>query len=692
MNDSPKARLSEQAINDALDSLDWNAFERHLQEVDLADDVVDALLDHVRRSGAFLLTRPAAKKQLARTAFVANLSRHLDERCGPEASGRLQATIEQIETIEDGYRSIMATLAKTNAAKLPEATQLWAALDRSAFSYHDLKRLERETLEGKKELSPQSFTVTLEDGTAWAPDALLTSIVEIATSTLLMMGHVNRWFEGDFLTLPARVETTEGERFKAGATEALASWWGQWKDLEQRSRHLGGDIVVHKGDELPDWSPPNAGRVIVHDSFGGVELFDMMANQRHSERMIQTYHEMTVGTDIEAQAQGIERQVALPPQAFVTEVEAHACVSMSETLGYSIVDDTARPGGLRLVEWVRGYATLRRLAETAYASKAMGGLIAFFPRAELLATLERVGLARHAAETFLDNASLKSSSRDLFDQPLVRLPADTMMLFGPGVMDADPNRVTMSALSNAKVQLERKGKAFEAEMLRYFAGMGYAAQDIKFTVDGNEYEFDVVVPWDDHVFIFECKNRSLSGNNPVQAAYFWMETVSAIRQVTRLAEGMRKHADVVLSRFGLDITGKAIVPCVLNSLPYALKGNWDGGFVTDASSLTRFFADRHFHAINPRRTPEGSIEETRTQLASIWAGEKPTPADLTHSLADPLQLRLLLARARSRAHKFQLDERTIVVVKQVHFAEVTSDDLVKYFASANDVSLPDAMD
>ena len=48
------------------------------------------------------------------------------------------------------------------------------------------------------------------------------------------------------------------------------------------------------------------------------------------------------------------------------------------------------------------------------------------------------------------------------------------------------------------------------------------------TRDGEEYEFDAIVPWGDYVFLFECKNGTLSGNNIVPAYYFALEQRSAV--------------------------------------------------------------------------------------------------------------------------------------------------------------------
>ncbi len=207
----------------------------------------------------------------------------------------------------------------------------------------------------------------------------------------------------------------------------------------------------------------------------------------------------------------------------------------------------------------------------------------------LVAVLGRVGLKGSAAETFIDQASLRGSSRDLFDQPLIRMQDGSLLLFGPGVLVSDPARVTLSAIGNRSQQLGRKGKAFEQETLNFFEKLGFAAKYLKFKRDGEEFEYDVIVPWDNHIFILECKNRTLSGHNPAAAYYFALEVTSAVRQVSRLAAALVEHADVVLERTGIDVANKTVVPCVVNSLPYAMNGDQDGVYVTDASSLKQFF-------------------------------------------------------------------------------------------------------
>jgi hypothetical protein len=161
----------------------------------------------------------------------------------------------------------------------------------------------------------------------------------------------------------------------------------------------------------------------------------------------------------------------LGPQVLINESWYY--VSLSEILGYSIVDDQERPCGLRLVEWIRGYAALQCLAYERYSRNGKSGLYFGALRETLVGLLDRVGMKDRAAETFIDRASLQVSSRDLFDQPLIRMQDGSLLIFGPGILNADPARLTLSAIGNQGEQLGRKGKAYEGEMLRFFEELGF---------------------------------------------------------------------------------------------------------------------------------------------------------------------------------------------------------------------------
>lgn len=675
---APPEMLKEGVVKEALKSLAWAKFEKHLALVDLDADDAAMIVAQLRRSSEFLIKRPDPKRQAARQAFVASLGAYLAEHVGPEAAAALAEVMGMIARIEAGYEEILRTLDATVAAKLLPEVQASAALQRAAFSFDKLMRDVRADMARRQELTVQSFRVSREDGSTYSPDGILAGINAATTMTLLLLGHRNKWFDADkYLTLPSLARATDDEVFKAGLTEVLAVSWRHWERMEQRCRYLEGELKVFGSDSLPDWAPEGSETAIEYDHICDPELYDHLANHRLNDRMTQTFQEMLQRTNMQAMASGIEKPLALPPGTFVSAQEVHAGVSLSEMLGYAIVDDHEKPGGLRLIEWLRGYAVLQQLAEQSYEKGGEPGLCATHRRDALVAILERLGLKEGAADRFIDLASLSMSSRDLFDQPLIRLQGGDLMLFGAGIINADPARVTLSAIANLGAQLSRKGKTFETEMLKFFREERFEAKAFKFKQDGEEYEYDVLVPWDDYVFIFECKNRTLSGNNPVSAYYFALEMDSAERQVRRLADGLRQHADVVLKRTGIDLVGKTIVPCVLNSLPYAGKVGDDGVYLSDASSLKRFFQERYFHIVRPHRVEEKVTVLHRTAMKSLWSGDRPSVEDFIAYLADPLPLRIAEAHTMRTSHGFGLGERTVVLTDELAFTEMTTESLAK---------------
>jgi hypothetical protein len=144
----------------------------------------------------------------------------------------------------------------------------------------------------------------------------------------------------------------------------------------------------------------------------------------------------------------------------------------------------------------------------------------------------------------------------------------------------------------------------------------------------------------------ECKNHSLSNHHPVQAYYFGLEIASSARQVNRLADNLIRHPEILRERFGIEVTEKKVIPCVVHSLPYALPGPVNGVYFTDASGLRRFFQDRYFHMNKQHHISDEIRILHRTATHSLWAGDSPTPDDLIRQLQYPFQLKLMLAHIR----------------------------------------------
>jgi hypothetical protein len=308
---------------------------------------------------------------------------------------------------------------------------------------------------------------------------------------------------------------------------------------------------------------------------------DFIANERLHDRMLQNFMEMSVETRMREHELGIAGPAPLIPAGYVSAEEIHSAVALSEILGYSVADDRERPAGLRLVEWLRGYAFLKCLAKERFENSLAGVIV--LEESELASGLQRVGISPDAARYFIEHATLGRTSRDMYDCPLVKTASGKLILFAPGLLGAKIASVVLSNLGRLREPLSRKGTAFEAGVRGFFAKRSMACRGFKVKRDGEEYEFDAVLVWGDYVFVFECKNRSLSGLDPVQAYYFEMENSSNADQVRRLAGALERYPDILTEQFGPEAAAKKIVPCVLNSLPFSLPGMQDGVYFTDWS-------------------------------------------------------------------------------------------------------------
>jgi hypothetical protein len=403
------------------------------------------------------------------------------------------------------------------------------------------------------------------------------------------------------------------------------------------------------------------------------EVYDYLANTRLHDRLIQTFMEMEIESGLSGQGVGIAGGAALPPAQLVSTEEAHAGVSLSEVLGYSIVEDEERPEGLRLLEWVRGYIVLKEIAKARTQDQTMHGdsYIIRLEKAELLGILQACGLKDDAAACFIALTCLHRSARDMFDCPLVRVGASGYVLFAPAVIDLNVAMVVLSNLSNRGAELGRKGKAFEHVIHEVFRKRGVPVFGFRVRRGSEEYEYDAIVPWDGYLFVFECKNRSISGNDPAQAYYFDLEVASQARQVRRLADALIAHPDIIEQEMGPEYGGLTIIPCVLHSMPYSRADDIDGVHFTDWSALTRFFDQPYFRIKVPHRVGNATLLH-RTAIRKFWKGDTPTADDFLEQLRNPFQLELSMKHLDFTSVQFAVSEPEIAVTAELVRTEMTT--------------------
>ncbi len=663
---TPQSKLRESIVKGAIEHLDWTRLKTHLDEIAPDDASAEALLGHLRRSSTLILRYPDSNRESRRAAFFQSLSRYFAETFGGTAASSLQEELALLDKVEHGYRGILQTLDGCDISGLPPEKRLAAYISRAEEEFSLLMARHDEAAKRAKEiLIPQGVLLAGESGERFSMDHGISSIVESFGITLLMEAHKNRLFDAQgHVLLPPLPAATEEDRYKAGSTQVLATCWQQWERTEERRRFLGGEFEEHSAPDLPSWVPEGIRHVYIYHPTK-MEFFDFAANERLNERLILTYMEMSVETGMEAQAAGIGGAVPLLPAAFVSAEEAHTAVALCEILNYSIAEDTASPGGLRFIEWLRGYAVLKELAQKQQSASNNTQHVFSMTPDELQSVLTRCGLTEERARTFIDLVTLGKSAKDLFDCPLVKTAEGALMVFGFALYSANLARIIFSSIAGTGEPLSRKGKAFERETMSFLKEQGLRAESFTVHREGEEFEYDVTLLWNHYLFVFECKNRGLSNNHPIQAYYFELERRSSAKQVNRLVDALAANPDILRERFDVEPADIEIVPCVLHALPYSRVGKVDGVYFTDASALRRFFQERYFHVRAPHQIDENVRLLHRATVRSAWTGDQPAPEDLIGQLEHPFQLELIMAHTTLTSLAVPLGPQTAFAAEEL---------------------------
>jgi hypothetical protein len=634
-------QLSETLVNEALDKLSWTSLSQHLASTLLTQVEVDKLIGLIKHNESLVLKRHNPSQEKKRDKLLKNLADFLEAECYETQAELIRTYDSLLKEIDGAYKDILALLAKTAAAALPPELRVSALLERSNLEYLDLRARMLKDVEEQGVVDLGKVMIKGDDGRDINPGAVHELLIATFASTLGMEAHINGWYDADgVLTLPSLPLSTDENRFAVGSIQLLAASWRNWQFAERRHRFLDGALEKHT--ELPSaWS--EVGVTSLWQSIpaeDGREFYNYVANNRLAERLRQHWVSVIANANYRKAVLGIGGSARLLPKDAVSLQEIHAATSLSQLLSGEITEDDAAYAGLTLSEWVRGYSVLQSVCEEAWETGDPNKLTIRYSESDLVTLLERLGLTNGKAEVFIGHATYKKTSRDLFDQPLVKLQDGSYILLAlSGATSSIPN-VILSTLGMLKVSLDARGKRFEKSVIQFLGRRGIEAKNILCHRDGETYDYDVAFVWGNYLFLLECKSRGLSGGDPTRAYYFSLGIREVVKQVKRLANGLQRHPDI-LTEYLPEAVGKEVVYCVINSLPYSMSEGVDGIYFTDEGSFNRFFQES---AIGERSVglEEGIGDvDPDTAIALLWDGPNPTPEDLLRQLRRPIQLELV---------------------------------------------------
>jgi hypothetical protein len=622
--------------------LDWECLKSILDTLPPTEERFDQIALIVWHSDSMVRRRPG-DDGVARDLFLKELGAYYQARGVVTAKELIGEMHVELLKIDKGYVEIHSVVPKMVSAKFNASQRIagvFSALDHAILT--TFQDFDKKVELNKGVIGPDRNLRDAADN-SYDPHAVIHGLTVAAGDVLMLESFTEGWFDdrGKIL-LPDLQPAPQGAPDAVVANLMNANKWRIWKNVDERVRFLGGSLVLHSQD-YPDWvgkvKSENPG-VEINTVFefkpdSTVEQFEVLANERFDSVVEQNLHKLIRTTNVEEKISSTRNLVALPPHEFISLDEALAAVSFGHLTKMDIM--VASAGGMLLSERLRGYSILKLLTEELKAEQGT-----YFPRVSrqyLIVELCKSGLNETVAEKFIQNATFGKSSRDLYDQPLIKSTDDHYFVFGVSLALADFTKILISSLANERQNFECKGEAFEEFTISMLKSCGFNARKLKVKrglKNEHEFDYDVAFTWDDHVFFIECKNRGIPMGNPIATYHFNQEMQGHVKQVERLRQGLNDYPDILEKDFPA-AAGKTPVFCIVNALPYSM-GEFKDIYVIDDSILGRFFSSSTFTVTMGRR--DGKGPQIQEDLRMIWSGMFPSAKEFIDYISSPPQLAL----------------------------------------------------
>lgn len=375
----------------------------------------------------------------------------------------------------------------------------------------------------------------------------------------------------------------------------------------------------------------------------------------------------------------IEGGPALPPVAVISEAEFLAADVLQDVLAIKLGDDMRRFGGLRVAEWLRGYATLGVLARQQHTIRT-----ATMTAAALTRALSSAGVDPARVDSFLRVATFGQRSADLWDAPLLKVRpiaegVPDYLLVWPAARSANLALIVISTISTIGESQADKGPAFEVAVSSLIRDAGFDPKRLYFRRDAQEYEADVTFKFDEAIVIIECKNRSVPTTDPVDQYRFLSDMAGHRRRIERMRDALSRYPDVLDATFGVGSSQKRLVFVVTYSLPFAAPTTKSGISYVDYVALRRFFLDPQISAVqfHPRISEDIAL---KVPLRNLWSGERPSLSDFERYLAGLPQLRMALRHLEPTERLFYGDDDLCVFGPSIQRVPATRASVVEALA------------
>ncbi|WP_440060849.1 hypothetical protein ACTAB0_24640 [Pseudomonas syringae] len=630
-------------IKALIRSLNWKGLKKKLDLQLVNSELFAEILLLVWQSDSIVRRRPG-DDGVKRDRFLNEFGNYFLLHGVDTAISNVQKVRVELLKIDRGYEEIYSATSKVASLALSSEQRVSGVFIAADFALSNLNRDLDHKIRSSKGVLDVGRNVHGVDGNEYDPNSNLHGLTIAVGDVIMLEAYSQGWFNAEGrISLPELPRTDEAIAEAVIANLRNANAWRIWKGVDERVRFLGASLT-QISNELHSWKTRveedggpkiqlelNAAFEFKPDM--GVELLDTLANERFDTILDQNFRKLLITTNAVEKVSDLASFVELAPKGYVSVDEVHAVLMFSFLT--KMDPWKAKSNDLSIVEIIRGYAVLKNfIGALDQKNETHTPRVS---RARLHLELTRFGLTSLAANSFIDRATFQRSSRDLYDQPLIKTINDEFFVFGPSLVSANLPKIVFSSLANEGATFEEKGGMYEAATIGMLQGAGFQPRNLKVRRGGDEeqeYDYDVAFTWDDYVFFIECKNRGLPMGNPIAIYRFNNELHDHIKQVKRLKQALLDYPDILEKDFP-EAVGKKAIFCLVNALPFAI-GSFDGLYIIDDSILGRFFTSPTFGMVAGRLDGKGQVK--RIDLKKIWTGSKPTAKEFISYLAEPPQL------------------------------------------------------
>ncbi|MEG1313762.1 MAG: hypothetical protein RSD40_05560 [Bacilli bacterium] len=296
------------------------------------------------------------------------------------------------------------------------------------------------------------------------------------------------------------------------------------------------------------------------------------------------------------------------------------------TLLHIDIDSDQEYDGLTIREWINSFYLLRNIILQSDNPIILSD-------DEIMGLFNEIHVNEEKCKKVINSLLFKKGTPDIFDTPIVKFEGGLNLLISFGLNSPNMINIISSILSKKELALKNKGENFEQNAFNLFKNLEdkfkFKCTSPNKKINGEQYQFDILIEWDDLIFIFECKNRSIPNTSPTSLSNFREKIDEYTHQVNRLKNGLIQHS----KDFSIDISSKKIVSVILNSLSFSLDFNIDGVVFTDFSIISRFFSERY---LTKNIIDRGDIK--KENIYDQWNGELPRAIDFLNFISVPFQV------------------------------------------------------